>query len=365
MNEPLPPPLVPADVDLQDFRFMPLDVVRLRDSSLIAQVTGEEFRCAVLLWCAAWHQIPAGSLPDDDAVLAGYAGYGRSVKRWQKKRPAALRGWVKCSDGRLYHPVVSEKALEAFEQKLRNFFRTELNRIKKSAERARISPNYPTWDAWLSHFKATGQRSIPQSGDGSHNSSPATDERRPGDVGAMSRTNGPDRTGPDRKAIKSSSSIPSASMEVSERAQALARAFSRGGYEVEPDSDLIRRYEGQGITVAEVEEAVMASKRWLMRKPLAWVMSRIEGRRADAAAAGDTGGQAVPQVGDPTARAREDADRKLQDTLIEIRELTDKLKLYTTEQRAAKEDAALAAHRAELAALGVSPVAAGGREAAA
>lgn len=365
MDEQLPPPLVPAEVDLQDFRFMPLDVVRLRDSSLIAQASGEEFRCAVLLWCASWHQVPAGSLPDDDAVLAGYAGYGRSVKRWQKRRPAAMRGWVKCSDGRLYHPVVSEKALEAFEQKLRNLFRTELNRIKKAAERERISPVYPSWDDWLSHFKATGQRSIRRNDSNLHNQSPATDAGRSGDMGAMSRSNRPDRTGPDRKAIKSSSPIPSASMEVSERAQALARAFSRGGYEVEPDSDLIRRYEREGITAAEVEEAVTASKRWLMRKPLAWVTSRIEGRRADAAAAADTGGQAAAPAADPIASARADADRKLQDALIEIRELTDKLRLYTPEQRAAKEAAAREAHRAALAELGVVVASPSSREAAA
>ena len=58
----LPEPLTPADCSLQDFPFMPLDVVRLRDSDLSIQVSGEEFRCAVLLWCAAWHQVAAGFL---------------------------------------------------------------------------------------------------------------------------------------------------------------------------------------------------------------------------------------------------------------------------------------------------------------
>ncbi len=106
-------PLVCADTDLRDFPFMPLDVVRLRDSDLAARATGEEFRASVLLWCASWHQVPAASLPDDDAVLASLAGFGRSVKDWAKVRKGALHGWIKCDDGRLYHPVVAEKANDA------------------------------------------------------------------------------------------------------------------------------------------------------------------------------------------------------------------------------------------------------------
>ena len=110
-------PPVPADVDLRDFAFMPLDVVRLRDSDLAGVASAEEFRCAVLLWCASWHQVPAASLPDDDAVLASLAGFGRSVKEWRKHKPGAMRGWGKCSDGRLYHPVVAEKAVEAWNKR--------------------------------------------------------------------------------------------------------------------------------------------------------------------------------------------------------------------------------------------------------
>ena len=105
----LPEPLTPAESDLREFAFMPLDVLRLRDSDIAALSTGDEFRCAVLLWCASWHQVPAGSLPDDDKVLSQLAGFGRVVKEWQKSREGALRNWIKCADGRLYHPVVAEQ----------------------------------------------------------------------------------------------------------------------------------------------------------------------------------------------------------------------------------------------------------------
>lgn len=145
----LPAPLVHAAVDLTDFAFMPLDVRRLRDSRIVVSADGEEFRAAILLWCAAWHQIPAASLPDDDIELANLAGYGRVLKEWRRVRPGALYGWIKCSDGRLYHPVVAEKARESWDSKLRHRYQRELERIKKHNTRhAEDKKAVPTFDAW-------------------------------------------------------------------------------------------------------------------------------------------------------------------------------------------------------------------------
>lgn len=110
MTEPLTPP----DCDLRGLPFMPLDVVRLCDSDLVALSTGEEFKAAVLLWAKCWLQVPAASLPDDDRILAHLSGTGT---RWRKVREIALRGFVKCSDGRLYHSVIAEKAFDAWERR--------------------------------------------------------------------------------------------------------------------------------------------------------------------------------------------------------------------------------------------------------
>lgn len=93
---------------------MPLDTVRLLDSDLVALSSGEEFKAAVALWCKSWQQIPAGSLPNDDRVLAHLSG---AQQRWKRLKPMALRGFVLCSDGRLYHPVIAEKALQAWEHR--------------------------------------------------------------------------------------------------------------------------------------------------------------------------------------------------------------------------------------------------------
>lgn len=131
MTQELPAPLVPADVDHSDFKFMPLDVRRLRDSRLAATVSGDGFRAAILLWCAAWHQKPAASLPDDDVELAQLAGYGRVVKEWRKVRTEALYGFVRCSDGRWYHPVVAEKALDSWHGKTLAAWEKECDRIRK------------------------------------------------------------------------------------------------------------------------------------------------------------------------------------------------------------------------------------------
>lgn len=114
----LPDPMTAPDCDLRDFPYMPLDVLRLRDSGAAALADPEAFRACVLAWCASWHQVPAASLPDDDAALSVLLGYGRTVTAWRKVRKAGgLHGWVKCSDGRLYHPVVADKAREAWSRK--------------------------------------------------------------------------------------------------------------------------------------------------------------------------------------------------------------------------------------------------------
>jgi hypothetical protein len=122
---PLPNPLTPPDLDLRDFDWMPLDVARLRDSDLSVLAPGDAFRAAVLLWCASWHQVPAASLPTEERLLANLAGYGRDLKGWAAVRIDALRGFVECSDGRLYHPVVAEKAIEAYGQRNKQRKRTE------------------------------------------------------------------------------------------------------------------------------------------------------------------------------------------------------------------------------------------------
>jgi hypothetical protein len=112
-----PDPLVPAQADLRDFGFMPLDIVRLFGSRFHAVANDSEWRAGVTLWAKSFHQVPAASLPDDDIELCRLAELGRDMKTWKKVRAIALHGWIACSDDRLYHPVVAEKANEAWSRK--------------------------------------------------------------------------------------------------------------------------------------------------------------------------------------------------------------------------------------------------------
>lgn len=168
----LPAPLTSAACDLSDFQYMELDVRRLRDSKFAAAAEGEAFRAGILLWCAAWHQVPAASLPDDDVELANLAGYGRVLKEWKKVRAAALHGFVKCADGRLYHPVVAEKAIAAFAAKEKYAYEKFCDRLRKeNAKRAKEGKpplHVPTQALWKSggHLQGVapgGGECLPQS----------------------------------------------------------------------------------------------------------------------------------------------------------------------------------------------------------
>lgn len=136
-----PEPLTPPDCDLRGMDFFPLDTMRLLDSELWLKASADEFKAAVGLWCMAWRQLPAGSIPDDDAILSRWAlGWGLN---WAKVRTGALHGFVKCTDGRLYHPVLCVKALEAWaarqkhqQRQAEDAERKRLAREAKAAKRA-------------------------------------------------------------------------------------------------------------------------------------------------------------------------------------------------------------------------------------
>lgn len=155
-------PLTPMECDLQDFPFMPLHVARLRDSDLAGEEAPEACWYAVLLWAASWHQLPAASLPDNDAILTKLVGLGRDVRTFRKFKDGALRGFVLCDDGRLYHPVVAEQAINAWNSKLQQRWRMECAKIKKRNQRDKTDHPAPTFEEFLSSiFPAPGPGSVP------------------------------------------------------------------------------------------------------------------------------------------------------------------------------------------------------------
>jgi hypothetical protein len=132
----LPEPPVPPEVDLTDFEFMPLDVHRLLKSRTWIEAADNPRvgHALVCLWAESWHQIPASSLPDSDRVLARFAMC--DAETWARIRDEVLRGWIKCADGLLYHPVVAEKALEAWERRLTASKKGQLGAARRWAKEA-------------------------------------------------------------------------------------------------------------------------------------------------------------------------------------------------------------------------------------
>lgn len=142
-------PLTPANCDLRDFPHTPIFRSRLFGSSFHARATDSEWRAGFTLWLKSWDQVPAGSLPDDDIELCRLAELARDVKLWKKLKAGALRGWILCTDGRLYHPVVAEGINNAIEHKTKQRLKTAKARITAlekhlkeattDADRARIT----------------------------------------------------------------------------------------------------------------------------------------------------------------------------------------------------------------------------------
>jgi len=124
-------PLTPEGCDLRGLEWMPLYGGRLFGSDFDAHATDAEWRAALQLWWAAWNQVPAASLPDDDVALCRLAGFGRDVKAWRKVKSRALYGFALCTDGRLYHRALAAFAIDSWQRRLKDRERKAKYRAQK------------------------------------------------------------------------------------------------------------------------------------------------------------------------------------------------------------------------------------------
>jgi hypothetical protein len=115
---PAPAPLVPAHVNLSTYEWMPFYGEKLQKSDHNA-VGDQAYRASINIWWAAWRSIPAASLPNDDLSLQKAADLARDPKTWAKVRDHALRNFVLCSDGRLYHTFLAPLAVAAWDSKVK------------------------------------------------------------------------------------------------------------------------------------------------------------------------------------------------------------------------------------------------------
>lgn len=165
-------------IDLTGFPYMPLYIERLQKSKawLICRRRPELAFYFLNLWMHAWHEVPAGSLEDDDDVLADAARC--DLSRWPKLKDDILRGWEKGPDGRLYHRVVVAFAEEAFAERLAHRAKTAAGRAAKEAKR-REKLGLPPLPA-----SVTASVTETETGDGSAARGAATDPPTEGESGA-------------------------------------------------------------------------------------------------------------------------------------------------------------------------------------
>lgn len=157
----LPAPPVPADADLRDFPFTPIYRARLFGSSFHARASDAEWRAGFTLWLKCQDQVPAGSLPDDDVDLCRLAELGRDLRTFRKLRAGALHGWYKCSDGRLYHPVVSETVNEQWQGKIAQRERTLKARIAALEKRIAAADTGTAKDEMIGQWQALRHQLYP------------------------------------------------------------------------------------------------------------------------------------------------------------------------------------------------------------
>ena len=128
----LQPAPYPADTRAKGWRFE-LDHERIAQSSTWA-VAGTEGRpWLLMLWMTAWQQVPCGSLPEDEEIIAALIGC--PPKTWAKLRKSLLRGWAEADDGRLYHATITIRVREMVEQRSKTAKRVADYKVKAREQR--------------------------------------------------------------------------------------------------------------------------------------------------------------------------------------------------------------------------------------
>ena len=101
----IPDPPYPADVRAKGWRF-DLDIERIENSDTWTLAPADMRPWLLMLWMRSWTQTPCGSLPASDELVA--ARIGMDARAFAGNREILMRGWYRCADNRLYHPVITE-----------------------------------------------------------------------------------------------------------------------------------------------------------------------------------------------------------------------------------------------------------------
>ncbi len=129
-----------ADTRAKGWRFE-LDHERICQSDTWALSPPEYRPWLLMLWMTAWQQVPCGSLPSDDSLIA--ARIGMSAKEFAKAGKHLMRGWWLADDGRLYHDTIVKLVADMLKRKDAERQRKAEYRARIDSERAKSSASVP------------------------------------------------------------------------------------------------------------------------------------------------------------------------------------------------------------------------------
>ena len=147
--EEAPDPPVPEEANLGKLHWMQFDVDRYQGSifAMTASLAGQG--AALNLWLYAWKQ-PGICLPNDERVLARVCGLNWQGKEWNDVKEEALDKFYVCSNGKLYHPYLSELGRDSWAH-----YQKKVEGGKKGASR-RYGEGDPSAQAMHTHSTSIG-----------------------------------------------------------------------------------------------------------------------------------------------------------------------------------------------------------------
>lgn len=137
VSSPLPDVPYPTATRSAGWRFS-LDTTRIRQSDTWTLARPEVRPWLLMLWMVAWEECPCGSLPTDESLIAAKLGIDAAL--FAAHRSVLIRGWKRCSDGRLYHDVLSEYVIEMIETREGNRKRQTTFRNKSRVINPLVTP---------------------------------------------------------------------------------------------------------------------------------------------------------------------------------------------------------------------------------
>lgn len=124
----LPTPIDPT-ADLRHLPWMKWPFDETVASEAWAAASPWEQLARINLFATAWRSIPAASLPQEEKILKAFS---KSGTRWPKVRDFALDGFKLHADNRLYHPILTSLAQEAWKHVLSNRTRQAQFRARRN-----------------------------------------------------------------------------------------------------------------------------------------------------------------------------------------------------------------------------------------